>query len=89
MTAATCTPNRYGGAKCEGKDRVAAIHHEPVTLVTVTVTGKGAVWPPVMVNEQVPAETPVTVNGPVPDVGETVAMPLHVGVPFVTVNEPE
>ena len=40
----------------------------------------------------VPAATAVTVNvvlGPVPEDGDTVAIPLHDGVPFAAVNGPE
>ena len=40
-------------------------------------------------NWQMPAATDVTVNvmlGPLPDAGETVAMPLHVGDPLEAVS---
>jgi hypothetical protein len=61
----------------------------PPTLVTVTVTPNVAVWelPPVIVRLQLPAATPVTVKLVAGEL-DTVAIPLHVGDPFVTVNVP-
>jgi len=73
---------------------VAAIHHEPPKVVIVTTTVNGALCPlpPVTVKEHAPAATPVTLNGPAPELGETVAIALQeFGCPpagVVTVNPP-
>jgi hypothetical protein len=71
---------------------VAANHYEPPTFVTVTVTPKVVVTelPPVIVRLHEPAATPVTVKvcELVPELGEKLAIPLHVGDPFVTVKLP-
>jgi hypothetical protein len=64
----------------------------PPTDVVETSIVKFAVWlfPPVMVKLQCPMATGVTVKvvALVPEPGETVAIPLHVGEPFATVNVP-
>jgi hypothetical protein len=64
-----------------------------VTGVTVTVTMTVAVRPPLSVttNLHVPDATGVTVNVAgvlVDEAGDSVAMPLHDGLPFVIVSGP-
>jgi hypothetical protein len=62
-------------------------HQEPPTLTVVTVTDSGADIPlsPETVNEHVPAASPVTVKGPVPEVGDTVATALQEVDPLAAV----
>lgn len=51
-------------------------------MVVVTVMLTVADWPavPVTTYVHVPAATAVNVNGPLPDAGDTAAMPAHVDV---------
>ena len=59
--------------------------------MVVTVTPSVAVCElfPVTVKAHEPGATPVTVNGPAPEDGETVAIPLHeLLAEFATENEP-
>jgi hypothetical protein len=60
--------------------------------VVLTSIVKVAVWllPPVTVKAQCPTALGVTANvcELLPEVGETLAIPLQVGDPFVTVKDP-